>query len=403
MIAELSGATMSVLSDGANAAGAWLTGTVPHRSSAGETTKGKNAAQMLAGDMKALLLLNVEPEYDTANPSQALKAVDDADFVISMSPYITNEMKMYADVVLPVSPFSETSGTYVNAEGSWQSFAGAVTPLAETRPAWKVLRVLGNIFELKGFDYITSEDVRDEAKEQAGTLDSSNKMSWRCPQALPASSDMISRIGVLPIYAVDSVVRRATALQQTADAIPACVLINAELARRFLFTAENLFQKSGRGGRLSITERLNTSQVIAEASLFSGILAQVARRFEPLQHSGFSAAIVVAGLTLLCLLAGKLAHLEIRSFSLPALFINTGFMGIPLIKILYGSAVRNYKQAQDIDLLIVMDKHDNAKVTKQLKQKQELLSLRLKSIEKQESELTKRIEGLRKDVMKKIK
>ena len=233
MITELSGATMSVLSDGANAAGAWLTGTVPHRNSAGETTTGKHAAQMLSGDMKALLLLNLEPEYDTANPSQALKAVDNADFVISMSPYITNEMKQYADVVLPVSPFSETSGTYVNAEGSWQSFAGAVTPFAETRPAWKVLRVLGNIFQLDGFNYITSEDVRDEAKQQAGEQGCTNKMSWRCPQALPASSDMISRIGILPIYAVDSVVRRANALQQTADAIPACVLINAELAKQY--------------------------------------------------------------------------------------------------------------------------------------------------------------------------
>jgi NADH-quinone oxidoreductase subunit G len=237
MIAELSDATMSTLSDGANAAGAWLTGAVPHRTCGGEISLGKNAAEMFSKGMNAFILVDVEPELDTANPSTAIKAVDDADFVISMSPYVTDEMKAYADVLLPVSPFSETSGTYVNAIGDWQSFAGAVTPLAETRPAWKVLRVLGNIFELDGFDFITSEDVRDEAKDKANQLDTSERdvtysAQWRCPKALAKQSETINRIGILPIYATDSVVRRAEALQQTNDAIPACVIINAELAKQ---------------------------------------------------------------------------------------------------------------------------------------------------------------------------
>ena len=232
MIAELSGATMSTLPDGANAAGAWLTGVVPHRACGGENTKGKHANEMLSNGMNAFVLLDVEPEFDMANPSIALKAVNDADFVISMTPYITEEMKAYADVLLPVSPFSETSGTYVNAEGTWQSFTGAVTPFEETRPAWKVLRVLGNIFELDGFDYITSEDVRDEAKQQVGSIEQTNKMTWRCPAALAKQTDAINRIGVLPIYAVDSVVRRSEALQETEDALPACVIINAETAKQ---------------------------------------------------------------------------------------------------------------------------------------------------------------------------
>lgn len=237
MIAELSGATLSTLSDGANAAGAWLTGAVPHRTCGGESTNGKNANEMLSNGMNAFVLLDIEPEFDTANPSVAMKAVNDADFVISMTPYATDEMKAYADVLLPVSPASETSGTFVNAEGTWQSFTGAVTPFGETRPAWKVLRVLGNIFGIEGFDYITSEDVRDEAKQQANQLDVSNRgvtnsAQWRCPANLAQSSDEINRIGLLPIYAVDSVVRRAEALQQTNDAIPACVIINAELAKQ---------------------------------------------------------------------------------------------------------------------------------------------------------------------------
>ncbi|MCW9031216.1 MAG: NADH-quinone oxidoreductase subunit NuoG, partial [Gammaproteobacteria bacterium] len=235
VIAELSGAVMSTLSDGANAAGAWLTGVVPHRTCGGEAIVekcGKNASEMFVSGMNAFVLLDVEPEFDTANPSVAMKAVNDADFVISMTPYVTEEMKAYADVLLPVSPSSETSGTFVNAEGTWQSFAGAVTPLAETRPAWKVLRVLGNIFEVDGFDYITSEDVREEAKQQAGTLNTSNKMQWRCPSSLAKSTDAVNRIGLLPIYAVDGVVRRSEALQQTDDAIPACVIINADLAKQ---------------------------------------------------------------------------------------------------------------------------------------------------------------------------
>ena len=231
-IAELADATVSTMSDGANAAGAWLTGTIPHRLCGGDNSSGKNTSEMLSTGMNAFVLVNVEPELDTANPSVAMKAIDDADFVISLSPYVTDEMKMSADVLLPVSPFSETSGTFVNTEGQWQSFTGAITPLAETRPAWKVLRVLGNIFELEGFDFITSEDVRDEAKEKAATLDTVSKMPWRCPKSLAAATDEIQRIGLLPIYASDNVVRRSAALQQTDDAISACVIVNAETAKK---------------------------------------------------------------------------------------------------------------------------------------------------------------------------
>ncbi|MDH5602113.1 MAG: molybdopterin-dependent oxidoreductase, partial [Gammaproteobacteria bacterium] len=231
MIAELSGATLSILTDGANAAGAWLTGAVPHRACGGESTNGKAVNEMLTSGMNAFVLLGIEPEFDSVNPSVAIKAMNDADFVISMTPFVTEEMKAYADVLLPVSPSSETSGTFINAEGKWQSFSGAVTPLAETRPAWKVLRVLGNIFEVDGFDYITSEDVRDEAKQQAGDMDSSNKMNWHCPASLAQQADVINRIALLPVYAVDNVVRRSQALQQTEDAIPACVILNTKLAK----------------------------------------------------------------------------------------------------------------------------------------------------------------------------
>ena len=233
MITELSGATMSTLTDGANAAGAWLTGAIPHRNCGGDKTSGLNTNEMLTKGMNAFVLLNVEPEFDCSNPSVAINSVNEADFVISMTTYVTDEMKAYADVLLPVSPFSETSGTYVNVEGKWQSFTGAVTPLSETRPAWKVLRVLGNIFELDGFDYISSEEVRDEAKQQAENSDSSTKNIWRCPSAISKQdNDIINRIGLLPIYAVDNIVRRSDALQNTDDALPACAILNAETAKQ---------------------------------------------------------------------------------------------------------------------------------------------------------------------------
>ena len=259
VIAELTGATLSILTDGANAAGAWLTGAIPHRACGGETTNGKNANEMLASGMNAFILLGVEPELDSANPSVAMKMLDDADFVVSMTPFVTENMKAYADVLLPVSPASETSGTFINAEGNWQSFTGAITPLAEARPAWKVLRVLGNIFEVEGFDYITSEDVRDEAKEKIGSIDTSNKMQWRAPKTLSTKTDAINRIGLLPIYAVDGVVRRSAALQATDDAIPACIILNAALAKQNNIQDEDNVIVSQNGNKVTLRAYIEDS------------------------------------------------------------------------------------------------------------------------------------------------
>ena len=231
MIAELSGASFSVLADGANAAGAWLSGVLPHRNAKGDAVNGKHAAEMIENGMNAFVLLNVEPEFDSANPAQAVKAVNEADFVISLTPYVTDEMKAYADVLLPVAPFTETAGSYINVEGQLQRFTAAAATLADTRPAWKVLRVLGNIFELEGFEQVSCADVTDEAMQVMGSIENSNKVQWRCPSELGKQSDGVTRVGLLPLYAVDSIVRRADALQQTADAIRACAILNSRLAK----------------------------------------------------------------------------------------------------------------------------------------------------------------------------
>jgi NADH-quinone oxidoreductase subunit G len=124
-------------------------------------------------------------------------------------------MQRYANVILPIGPFTETSGTFVNAEGRWQSFAGVVSPLGESRPGWKVLRVLGNLFGLDGFDYFSSEEVRDELRAMTTDIKADNTIVWSCPSKLGVEA--VSGTMEIPMYAVDAIVRRATSLQKTAD------------------------------------------------------------------------------------------------------------------------------------------------------------------------------------------
>ncbi len=231
-IAELSGANLGYLSPGANSAGAWLAGAVPHRGPANRTgSEGQHALQMITNGMKGFVLLNVEPEYDCANPSDALSAVNNADFVICLTPFATDTMRAYADVLLPITPFTETSGTFVNAEGQWQSFSACVKPLGESRPGWKVLRVLGNFLKLDGFDYLTSEEVRDELDAQTRDINASAR-SEMTPVDLTNMDQTLIRIGHRPAYSVDALVRRAQPLQETADSLGAMIALNTATATR---------------------------------------------------------------------------------------------------------------------------------------------------------------------------
>ena len=229
-IATLANAQLAYLSMGANSAGAWLAGAVPHRTPTGASeTAGKHALDMITNDMKAFVLLNVEPEFDCANPNEAISAMQNADFVVSLTPYVTDLQRQYADVLLPVSLFTETSGTYVNVEGQWQSFTGSVKPYVESRPAWKVLRVMGNLLKLDGFDYITSEAVRDELDTQTGHAEPDPRSDVTAIQVNDGQTEL-TRIGHLPLYAVDSLVRRAQPLQQTDDGMNAVMAMNPDTA-----------------------------------------------------------------------------------------------------------------------------------------------------------------------------
>ena len=211
-IAAQTGASVGYLTEAANTVGAQLAGAQPQAG-------GLNASQMLGGQLKALFLLNNEPELDSAAGAQAAVALAKTSMVVTLSPFKAN--MAFSDVLLPIAPFTETPGTFVNAEGRVQSFHAVVKPLGETRPAWKVLRVLGNMLGLPGFSFESSVEVLAQvfgpavdgrSQVAAGKL---NNASDVLPTAGAAPA---SRPAVASIYQLDSLVRRATSLQLTADA-----------------------------------------------------------------------------------------------------------------------------------------------------------------------------------------
>jgi NADH-quinone oxidoreductase subunit G len=215
-LARLTGARFGFLGEAANSVGGYLAGAVPFASA----TAGLNARAMLESPRAAYLLLNVEPELDCANPRQALAAMERARFVVALSAY-KHGAQGYADVLLPIAPFTETSGTFVSTEGRPQSFSGCVRPLGDARPGWKVLRVLGNLLGVAGFDYDTSEAVRDDLRVRHGNLSAvlGNTVSGIALSSLsPAPAAGIQRIAEVRIHDADAIARRAPSLQKTRDA-----------------------------------------------------------------------------------------------------------------------------------------------------------------------------------------
>jgi len=215
-LAALSGAQLGYVSEGSNAAGASLAGVLPHRDVGGQPagTAGLHARAMLESPLKAYLLLGgIEPAQDLGVPTAA-KSLAAAECVVMLTPFATGAMREFAHVLLPVGTFAETSGTFVNVEGRWQSFLGAAQPVGESRPAWKVLRVLGNLFDVQGFDYISSEAVRDELQGRLGEVRADNTFAAR--RVLNGERPAGTTTDV-PMYQVDALVRRAPALQHTRD------------------------------------------------------------------------------------------------------------------------------------------------------------------------------------------
>jgi NADH-quinone oxidoreductase subunit G len=204
-------ATVGYLTEAANTVGAQLANVLPG-------SGGFNAGQMLGGGLKAVVLLNTEPEFDSAAAALSTNALGQCQMVVSLNPFKAN--MAYCDVVLPISPFTETPGTFVNAEGRIQSFHAVVKPLGDTRPGWKVLRVLANMLSLPGFDFESSQDVLIKAlgDQPSGT---SHVVAERLSNATTSGIDLLPATKgpiVANIYDLDGIVRRASSLQMTADA-----------------------------------------------------------------------------------------------------------------------------------------------------------------------------------------
>ena len=218
-LADLLGAKFGFLGEAANSVGGHL---------AGAAAGGLDARQLMAQPRKAYVLLGVEPELDYFDPQQAMAALKQAEFVVAMSPYQHRALD-YAHALLPIGPFTETSGTFVSTEGRAQSFRGVVQPLAETRPAWKVLRVLGNLLGVTGFDYDSSEAVLKDALPGDVAARLNNRLPNAAIGKIEAQGAGIERIAEVPIYQADSIVRRAASLQKTHDAAAPVATMNGEL------------------------------------------------------------------------------------------------------------------------------------------------------------------------------
>jgi NADH-quinone oxidoreductase subunit G len=167
---------------------------------------------MLRRPLKAYLLFGVEPWADALD-SETAKVLREADLVIAVTPFASDTLREIAHVILPIGTFAETSGTYVNLEGQWQSQTGAAAPVGESRPGWKVLRVLGNLLELPNFEYQSSEDVRDELRRQCGEVQGGAYKGAHRVNGASTSTPLVD----VNMYQIDSVVRRATSLQKSRE------------------------------------------------------------------------------------------------------------------------------------------------------------------------------------------
>jgi len=276
-VAQQTGAQLGYLPEAANSAGGWLAGALPHRGPGGQkaSTVGLDARAMFESPCKAYVLLGVEPELDCWDGAAALKALQGAELVISLSPYAGLAGKTQAQMILPVATFAETSGTYVNAEGRWQSFNGASKPFGESRPAWKVLRVLGNLFKISGFDYASSEGVLAEAQNACASVKPDNTAYLDLPFT-PFRADGLLRVADVPIYATDPLVRRAPSLQASPLARPVEVRLHPEVARDLGVAGREQVQVRQNGIAIDLPLVLDESIPQGCAWIPAGLIASVA-------------------------------------------------------------------------------------------------------------------------------
>jgi NADH-quinone oxidoreductase subunit G len=239
-LADLTGARMGFLTEAANAVGGHVAQALPRQG-------GLNAQAMLATPCKAYVLLSVEPDLDTANPAMTETALAAAQFVVALSPFQSAAAR-HADVQLPVAPFTETAGTFINCEGRAQAFAAAAPPHGDTRPAWKVLRVLGSMLDLPGFDLDSIDAVRAELPATGAVAALLSNVTRVEIEPLTAPPSALERVADVPIYAADPLVRRAPSLQKTRDAqCPAARINPTTLARLGIVEGGAVLVRQGAG------------------------------------------------------------------------------------------------------------------------------------------------------------
>lgn len=204
--------------------GGHLAGAVP-------SADGLNALAMVQQPRKAYLLLGLEPDLDHSNPVAAMGALSSAQLVVALSAFVSPSLREVADVMLPIAPFTETSGTFVSCEGRAQTFNAVARPLGETRPGWKVLRVLGNLVQADGFDYADSEAVRADALGSEFAVRLDNRLELPTVAVSTLVDTALERVADVPIHFADPLVRRAPSLQKTRDAAtPAARMASSTLA-----------------------------------------------------------------------------------------------------------------------------------------------------------------------------
>ena len=235
-IARHTGARLGYLAQGANASGAWLAGAVPHRGPGGEPLDpaGANAAEMVAQGREAFVIAGIEPGRDGADPLALRDTLRHAGLVVALAPFADPELEAVADVLLPVAPHYESSGTLVNAEGRWQSYRAAARAAGEeVRPGWKVWRVLGNLLEVPGMDFLDSRAVRDELKSLLAdaSFDTSVNLNQALVEVPDAPGSGLYRVEAAALYSTDPLVRRAEPLQQSPEGrLAECVIVHPESA-----------------------------------------------------------------------------------------------------------------------------------------------------------------------------
>jgi len=216
-LAQITGASLGRLAEGGNAAGAYLAGAIPHREAGVKPVAqaGLSARDMLENPLRAYLLFGgLEPSMDALAP-ESLRTLARAEFVVAVTPFASEELKRVAHLLLPMGTFAETSGTYVNCEGLWQSQTGAAVPVGEARPGWKVLRVLGNLLGLAGFDYQSSEEVLHEVRQ---ACDGVRPAGYQGTHAVSVETEGAATALVdVPMYQTDALLRRAPSLQKTRE------------------------------------------------------------------------------------------------------------------------------------------------------------------------------------------